>query len=123
MNGTHDLILVYYCDFTTGDLWSYNWQRDVFVVSPEPDVSAYKLDIRRHKCLILASDGLWNMVKPHEAIDVVQDIEHDLEDRASQFNLYETGKSISFHLCWESRFIVVSCTELLGFAFKKNLWT
>ena len=31
-----------------GDLWSYNSEEDVFVVSPEPDTFAYPIDIERH---------------------------------------------------------------------------
>ena len=60
------------CRFdAAGDLWSYNTERDVFIVSPEPDVSAYTLDVQQTGCIVLASDGLWNMVRPQEAVDLV----------------------------------------------------
>ena len=61
-----------------GDLWSYNTERDVFVVSPEPDVGAYSVDLRKTRCIILASDGLWNMVRPQEAIDLVDHLDEEV---------------------------------------------
>ncbi len=36
-----------------GDLWSYNSKQDVFVVSPEPDLHVYTVDISRHRCVCL----------------------------------------------------------------------
>ncbi len=45
-----------------GDLWSYNSEEDVFVVSPEPDTFVYPIDISKHRCLILGTDGAWNML-------------------------------------------------------------
>ena len=65
------LILRFCLLCVSGDLWSYNSQDDVFVVSPEPDVCCQVLDPRRHRCLILASDGLWNMVHGQEAINTL----------------------------------------------------
>ena len=32
-----------------GDLWSYNSKRDVFVVSPEPDLHVYNIDINTNR--------------------------------------------------------------------------
>ncbi|KAJ0063997.1 hypothetical protein NL108_015725, partial [Boleophthalmus pectinirostris] len=51
-----------------GDLWSYDFFSGEFVVSPEPDTSVIVLDPRKHRYIILASDGLWNMVPPQEAV-------------------------------------------------------
>ena len=58
----------------TGDLWSYNADKNVFVVSPQPDVYVYKLDPHKHKFVILASDGLWDMVKADEATDITHQL-------------------------------------------------
>ncbi|KAK7792751.1 hypothetical protein R5R35_007069 [Gryllus longicercus] len=55
-----------------GDLWSYNPVQDVFVVSPEPDVSVYTIDVSCHRCLIFGTDGLWNVMCPTAAVEVVQ---------------------------------------------------
>ena len=66
--------------YVSGDLWSYNSNKDVFVVSPEPDVCVYDLDPAKHKFVILASDGLWDMVKPDEAADIA----HQLSTCVSQ---------------------------------------
>lgn len=54
-----------------GDLWSYNCTTGQFVVSPEPDLMVYDLDRDRHRCLIFATDGLWNVVSPQSAVDTV----------------------------------------------------
>merc|ERR1712088_1182601 len=49
-----------------GDLWSYNSEENVFVVSPEPDIRVYPVDINKHRCLVLGTDGAWNMLTPVE---------------------------------------------------------
>merc|ERR1711874_435134 len=54
-----------------GDLWSYNSEENVFVVSPEPDIRVYPVDISRHRCLVLDTDGAWNMLTPQNAISTV----------------------------------------------------
>lgn len=64
-----------------GDLWSYDYFSEKFVVSPEPDVAVHKLDPQRHKCLVLASDGLWNMLKAEESVAIVSELEMHFEDR------------------------------------------
>ncbi|KAG0425088.1 hypothetical protein HPB47_027718 [Ixodes persulcatus] len=62
-----------------GDLWSYNYQEGEFVVSPVPDVSVVQLDARRDRCIVIASDGLWNMMSVRDAVQVVQEAERDNE--------------------------------------------
>ena len=57
--------------FSVGDLWSYNSIQDEFVVSPVPDVSVIDIDVRNHRCIILGSDGLWNMLTPQDAVHSV----------------------------------------------------
>lgn len=64
-----------------GDLWSYNYTAGKFVVSPEPDVSVMQIDTRRDRCIVMASDGLWNMVDTADAVRLVQQAERD-SDRA-----------------------------------------
>uniref|UniRef100_A0AAV2J230 DNA 5'-3' helicase n=1 Tax=Knipowitschia caucasica TaxID=637954 RepID=A0AAV2J230_KNICA len=53
-----------------GDLWSYDFFSGEFVVSPEPDTSVVILDPKKHRYIILASDGVWNMLPPQEAVNV-----------------------------------------------------
>ncbi|KAL4224231.1 Protein phosphatase 1D [Mactra antiquata] len=62
-----------------GDLWSYNYLNEKFVVSPEPDVSVHKLDPTTDKCLVIGSDGLWNMLSADEAVNNVFDLECQFE--------------------------------------------
>ena len=55
-----------------GDLWSYDAKHDQFVVSPVPDTFAFEIDARVHKCLVLATDGLWNVMRASECVELVR---------------------------------------------------
>ncbi len=48
--------------------WSYNSKEDVFVVSPDPDLHVFDLSVLKDRCLILATDGLWNVLSPGMAV-------------------------------------------------------
>lgn len=54
-----------------GDLWSYNSVIDEFIVSPNPDVSVVEIDPKRYRCLIFGTDGLWNVLSPKHAVEIV----------------------------------------------------
>ena len=56
-----------------GDLWSVTQNKD-YLVSPLPDVYVHYFDLTKDKCIILASDGLWNMIKPQEAVKIVHEL-------------------------------------------------
>lgn len=62
-----------------GDLWSYDFFSGEFVVSPDPDTSVVVLDPRKHRFIIVGSDGLWNMVPPQEAVSMCHS---NLQDKA-----------------------------------------
>ncbi|RUS86513.1 hypothetical protein EGW08_005705, partial [Elysia chlorotica] len=64
-----------------GDLWSYDYYTETYVVSPDPDVAVLPLDPSKHRCLILASDGLWNMLTPEESVNMVMDLETQFEEK------------------------------------------
>lgn len=53
-----------------GDLWSVTKEKD-YLVSPVPDVYIHYFDLTKDKFIILASDGLWNMLKPQETVETV----------------------------------------------------
>lgn len=77
-----------------GDLWSYNTRHDSFVVSPEPDVEVYKLSPGKNRCLLIASDGLWNMLRPQEAISYI--------DRApSAYETQDPSRSLVDYALWK----------------------
>ena len=40
------------------------------MVSPKPDVTAVNID-KNHCFLILATDGLWHVVEPSQAVNIV----------------------------------------------------
>lgn len=56
-----------------GDLWSYNKNTNEFAVSPVPDIEAFDLTTKNEKpkFLIVASDGIWNMIRPWDACHLV----------------------------------------------------
>lgn len=58
-----------------GDLWSWNKKTEEFVVSPEPDVEVHDLNRCGSRFIILASDGVTNMIKPDNAVSMVADFE------------------------------------------------
>ena len=55
-----------------GDLWSLNADTNLYSVSPEPELAVIEIDPNKHRCIILASDGLWNMITPEAAVEIVR---------------------------------------------------
>jgi len=53
-----------------GDLWSVT-KTNEYLVSPIPDVYVHYFDFSKDKFVVLASDGLWNMLKPQEVVESV----------------------------------------------------
>ncbi|XP_056612717.1 protein phosphatase, Mg2+/Mn2+ dependent, 1Da [Triplophysa dalaica] len=68
-----------------GDLWSYDFYSGEFVVSPEPDTAVIKLDLKKHRYVILGSDGLWNMVSPQEAVSICQENDKATENNPEEY--------------------------------------
>jgi len=62
-----------------GDLWSYNAKDDVFAVSPDPDLHVYDVNVLKDRCLVLATDGAWNVVTPDMAVQCVSESEKSNE--------------------------------------------
>ncbi|KAI8507284.1 Protein phosphatase 1D [Branchiostoma belcheri] len=58
-----------------GDLWSYDYGSGDYLVSPEPDISVHTVDPRSDKFIVLASDGLWNMMSMQDACNYVVECE------------------------------------------------
>ncbi|KAK3736305.1 hypothetical protein QZH41_020770 [Actinostola sp. cb2023] len=56
-----------------GDLWSFDYFHGEFVVSPVPDVKVYNINPGVDKFVIIASDGLWGVVRPDEAVRCVNE--------------------------------------------------
>ncbi len=58
-----------------GDYWSWSDHTQQFVVSPHPDVNVHTLDVSRQRFVVLASDGLWNVMSPQDVVDFVWEYE------------------------------------------------
>ena len=68
---TTDLIPFLRVSRSLGDFWSWSDRTNQFVVSPHPDVGVHPLDPAHQRFLVLASDGLWDMMTPEEVVDFV----------------------------------------------------
>ena len=60
-----------------GDFWSFNPTTNEFVVSPSPDVHVLPLKPKEQKFLVVASDGLWNVMTPTQVVQFIWDYEND----------------------------------------------
>ena len=60
-----------------GDLWSYDFERKDYLVSPIPDLSVRPIDVRRDRFIILGSDGLWGVVSPQDAVQFVNEYKEE----------------------------------------------
>jgi len=80
-----------------GDFWSYNTDIDQFIVSPNPDVDHIDLDINSNsnKFIILASDGLWNVMNAKEAVDHVYEYEQNNTKQRHKCSTFLVDKSLS----------------------------
>lgn len=58
-----------------GDLWSWNAKTSSYVVSPDPDVEVHDLNKSGSRFIILASDGVTNMIRSHDAVNMVSEFE------------------------------------------------
>lgn len=56
-----------------GDFWSFNPDTEEYVVSPEPDVMCRPIN-ESDKCILLATDGLWNVMNSSQAIRFLQEL-------------------------------------------------
>ena len=74
-----------------GDLWSYNAKDDIYVVSPDPDLHVYDLSTLKDRCLILATDGVWNVVNPTMAVTSI------LGKNYNSFNLTKKLGNLCLH--------------------------
>ncbi|CAG06503.1 unnamed protein product, partial [Tetraodon nigroviridis] len=79
-----------------GDLWSYDFYSGEFVVSPEPDTSVVTLDPKKHRYIVLGSDGLWNMVPPQEAISMCQNNDEAMVSEARTSSCPQKKRVIVF---------------------------
>ncbi|CAI2349610.1 unnamed protein product [Caenorhabditis sp. 36 PRJEB53466] len=61
-----------------GDLWSYNPETNMFIVSPEPDLDVHTLTVNDF-CILLASDGMTNVLTGEQALTIAFDEEAQVE--------------------------------------------
>lgn len=56
-----------------GDFWSINPYSGQYIVSPEPDVACRPIS-PNDKCILLATDGLWNVMNSLQAVRALQEL-------------------------------------------------
>jgi len=76
-DGEVDLIPFLSVSRSLGDFWSFNPRTKQFVVSPRPDVHVLPLNLKEQKFVVVATDGLWNVMTPREVVEFIWDYEHD----------------------------------------------
>lgn len=75
------------------------------MVSPEPDTSVVTLDPRKHRYIILGSDGLWNMVPPQEAVSMCQNNDEAMVSEETCFcKVFVTLQTLSCRIVTEGGF-------------------
>ena len=55
-----------------GDFWSFSYATNEYVVSPEPYICDYSLDVSHQDFFILATNGLWNIMSQVEVVEFVK---------------------------------------------------
>ena len=75
-----DLIPFLNVSRSLGDFWSYNPRTQKFVVSPTPDVHVYPMDLSTQKFVVVASDGLWNVMTPQGAVNFIFEYENEVSN-------------------------------------------
>lgn len=83
-----------------GDFWSYNPKTEKYVVSPEPDVYSEPVDLN-DKGIILASDGLWNVMHSALAVRILQQFSRrdlDLSDELRGYQDIDNYYNLTYNL-------------------------
>lgn len=66
-----------------GDFWSFSSRTGEYTVSPEPHIYDFPLDLSIQKFIVVASDGLWNVMTPSDVINFVYDYDNS-DDKCHQ---------------------------------------
>ena len=67
-----------------GDFWSFNPTTGQFVVSPKPDVHVHPFDLNSQQFIVIASDGLWDVMSPDEVVQFIWDYKCDQDQKRDQ---------------------------------------
>ncbi|KAI3373525.1 hypothetical protein L3Q82_022119 [Scortum barcoo] len=108
-----------------GDLWSYDFYSGEFVVSPEPDTTVMTLDPKRHRYIILGSDGLWNMMPPKNAVNMCYS--HDKMVVSKRTSFWTKGNVLrppagmhSAPVFWKERMLRADNTTVIVLALQER---
>ena len=78
-----------------GDLWSYDIRYDKYHVSPVPDVLEYAFKRGRDIFMIMASDGLWNVMSPQRAVNFVNSVrQNELKNTESDLGCSKVADTL-----------------------------
>lgn len=66
-----------------GDFWSFNPTTEKYIIRCQPDVFKYDVDLKQHKFIVIASDGLWDVMKPNDVVRFIYDMEDTCFDTTS----------------------------------------
>ena len=54
-----------------GDFWSAVEDKQDYLISPVPDITVHSIDVTKDRFIVLASDGLWDVMKPQEVAETI----------------------------------------------------
>lgn len=101
-----------------GDFWSFNPDTNKYVVSPEPDVHCEPVSLK-DKGIILASDGLWNVLHSPLAVRLLQQLSKRATDDDNQ-NESQEYRDIDNYYCMSED---GNCAQVLvDIAFQNWEW-
>ena len=66
-----------------GDFWSFNSRSGEYAVSPVPHIYDFPLDLTVQKFIVVASDGLWNVMTPSDVVNFIYDYDNE-NDKSHQ---------------------------------------
>ncbi|CAL8146728.1 unnamed protein product [Orchesella dallaii] len=102
-----------------GDLWSYSREKEDFLVSPVPDTFVVEVD-STFRCMILATDGLWDVVSDQDAVDTVFHAERSNKIHKNERWANPSRKLVKQALReWESRRLRADNTSVVTVVFDK----
>lgn len=96
-----------------GDLWSVT-DNDEYIISPIPDVRVHNFDLN-DKFLILGTDGLWNMIRPQESIEIAHRLCNGVDvNEVEIVNAAQKLIDIALELWEEKKLLADNITAVVG---------
>lgn len=75
-----------------GDFWSTVEDKQDHLISPVPDVTVHLIDVTKDRFIVIASDGLWDVLKPQEVAEMIDNYcKSEMTGNQVVYSLIETA--------------------------------